>query len=63
MCTTPLYCQLKNDISYLVRFLFFVVVVETPFYLQAVYVHSANWCEDWVLWLGEGHSVVPFHSY
>jgi hypothetical protein len=38
-------------------------VVETPFYLQAVYKHSANWCENWVLWLGEGHSVVFFHSY
>jgi hypothetical protein len=20
--------------------------VETPFYLQSVYIHSANWCED-----------------
>jgi hypothetical protein len=39
-----------------------VVVVETPFYLQFVYIHSANWCEDWVLWLGEVHSVVPFRS-
>jgi hypothetical protein len=38
------------------------VVVETPFYLRAVYIHSANWCEDWVLWLGEGRSVVPFRS-
>jgi hypothetical protein len=37
--------------------------VETPFYLQSVYIHSANWCEDWVLWFGEGHSVVPFRSY
>jgi hypothetical protein len=37
-------------------------VVETPFYMQAAYIHSANWCEDWVLWLGEGHSVVPFRS-
>jgi hypothetical protein len=39
------------------------VVVETPFYLQAVYIHSTNWCEDWVLWLEEGHSIVPFRSY
>jgi hypothetical protein len=39
------------------------VVVETPFHLQSVYIHSANWCEDGVLWLGEGHSVVPFRSY
>jgi hypothetical protein len=31
--------------------------------LQSVYIHSANWCEDWVLWLGEGHSVVPFRNY
>jgi hypothetical protein len=29
-------------------------VVETSFYLQSVYIHSANVCEDWVLWLGEG---------
>jgi hypothetical protein len=36
---------------------------ENPLYLQAVYVRSASWCEDWVLWLGEGHSVVPFCSY
>jgi hypothetical protein len=36
---------------------------ETTFYLQYVYINSANWCEDWVLWLGEGHSVVPFRSY
>jgi ATP/ADP translocase len=27
-------------------FCFFLV--ETPFYLQSVYFHSANWCEDWV---------------
>jgi hypothetical protein len=40
-----------------------VVVVETPFYLQSVYMHSANWCENWVLRLGEGHSLVPFRSY
>jgi hypothetical protein len=39
------------------------VAVETPLYLQSVYVHSANWCEDWALWLGEGHSVVPFRGY
>jgi hypothetical protein len=37
--------------------------VEILFYLQSVYIHSANWCEDWVLWLGEWHSVVPFCSY
>jgi hypothetical protein len=38
-------------------------VVETPFYLQSVYIyiyiythiHSANWCEDWVMiLLGRG---------
>jgi hypothetical protein len=29
----------------------FVVVVEIPFYLQSVYILSANWCEDWLLWL------------
>jgi hypothetical protein len=28
-----------------------------------IYIHSANWREDWVLWLGEGHSLAPFHSY
>jgi hypothetical protein len=33
---------------------------ENPFHLQAVYIGSANWCEDWTPWLGEGHSVVPF---
>jgi hypothetical protein len=38
-------------------------LVETPFYLQSVFVHSANWCQDWVLWLREGYSLVPFHSY
>jgi hypothetical protein len=38
-------------------------LVETSLYLQFVYIHSANWCEDWVLWLGEGHSIVPFPSY
>jgi hypothetical protein len=27
------------------------------------YIHSANWYEDWVLWLGKGHSLVPFCSY
>jgi hypothetical protein len=37
---------------------FTIFLVETPFYLQSVYMHSANWCEDWVLWLGERHSVV-----
>jgi hypothetical protein len=31
--------------------------------LQCVYIHSANCCEDWAQWLGEGHSLVPFHSY
>jgi hypothetical protein len=41
----------------------FFVVVETSLYLQSIYVHSANLCEDWVLWLGEGHSVVLFRSY
>jgi hypothetical protein len=41
----------------------YFVVVETPFYLQSVYKHSANWCEGWELWLGEGHSLVPFRSY
>jgi hypothetical protein len=40
----------------------FVVVVGTQFYMQVVYIHSANWFEDWVLWLGEGHSVVRFRS-
>jgi hypothetical protein len=38
-------------------------VFETPFYLQVAYIYSHNWCEDWMLWLGEGHSVVPFRSY
>jgi hypothetical protein len=23
-----------------------IFFVETPFYLQSVYIHSANWCED-----------------
>jgi hypothetical protein len=41
----------------------YVFFFETAFYLHAVYTHSANWCEYWVLWLGEGYSVVPFHSY
>jgi hypothetical protein len=41
----------------------FFFVVETPFYLQSVYIHAANWREDWVLWLGEGHLLVPFRSY
>jgi hypothetical protein len=42
---------------------------ETTFYLQRVYIyiyiyiHSANWCEDLVVWLGEGDSLVPFRSY
>jgi hypothetical protein len=27
-----------------------------------IYIHSAKWCEDWVLWLGEGHSLVPYRS-
>jgi hypothetical protein len=27
-----------------------------------IYIHLAN-CEDWVLWLGEGHSLVPLRSY
>jgi hypothetical protein len=30
----------------------FFFLVETPFYLQYIYIyiyiHSANWCEDWV---------------
>jgi hypothetical protein len=34
-------------------------LVETPFYLQSVYIHSANWCEDWVLWLEEGTQYCP----
>jgi hypothetical protein len=42
---------------------FIFIVVETPFYLQSVSIHSANWCEDLVLWLGKGHSLVPFRSY
>jgi hypothetical protein len=25
-----------------------IFLVETPFYLQSVYIHSANWCEEWV---------------
>jgi hypothetical protein len=41
----------------------FFFSVPTPFDLQAVYIHSANLCEDWVVWLGEGHSVLPFRSY
>jgi hypothetical protein len=41
-----------------------VFFFETPVYLQSVYyIRSANWCEDWVLWFGEGHSLVPFRSY
>jgi hypothetical protein len=40
-----------------------MIFFETPFYFQYVHIHSANWCEDWVLWLGEGDSVVPFRSY
>jgi hypothetical protein len=36
---------------------------ENPFHLQSVYIHSANWCEVRVLWLGEGHSLLPFRSY
>jgi hypothetical protein len=31
--------------------------------LFTIYIHSANCCEDWVLWLGEGHSLVPFRSW
>jgi hypothetical protein len=38
-------------------------LVEIPFYLQSVYIHSSNLCEDWVLWLGKGHSLVPFRNY
>jgi hypothetical protein len=38
----------------------FFSLVETPFYLQSVYIHSINWCEDW---LGEWHSLVSFHSF
>jgi hypothetical protein len=30
-----------------VAYFFFV---ETAFYLQSVYTHLANWCENWVLW-------------
>jgi hypothetical protein len=37
--------------------------VETPFYLQSAYIHSAKWCEDWELCLEEGHSLVAFRSY
>jgi hypothetical protein len=33
-----------------------------PILFAIVYIHSANWCEDWVLRLGEGHSVVPFRG-
>jgi hypothetical protein len=34
-------------------------------YIQHIYayIHSANWCENWVLGLGEGQSLVPFRSY
>jgi methyl coenzyme M reductase beta subunit len=46
-------------INILCKFFFF----EAPFYLQSIYVHTAYWCEDGVLWLGEGHSLVPFRSY
>jgi hypothetical protein len=41
------------------------VFVETPFCLQSVYIQSANWCEDWVLWLGEGQCpsiVIRLHT-
>jgi hypothetical protein len=37
--------------------------IATTIYLQSVYIHSANWCKDWVLWLGEGLSLVSFRSY
>jgi hypothetical protein len=40
-----------------------VVVVGTPLYLQDVYIHLANWCEDWVLWLVEGEEIVCFLNF
>jgi hypothetical protein len=37
--------------------IYFFIFFEAPFYLLA------NWCKDWMLWLMERHSVVPFRKH
>jgi hypothetical protein len=54
---------------YGLHLLIFLFVLLKPHFICKlyiyIYIYSANWCEDWVQWLGEGHSavLVLFCSY